>query len=110
MIRRCWGFHAALALVFVAQVVPVTGGVGAAGDQAMHVAGCAAVTVLRLWTVIGPRWRAPSEARLALILILGGEALQALLPWRQAAASDVIANAVGVALGAIVWAARPRRA
>lgn len=76
-------------------------------DKIEHLAGyalLAAYTVM-LFPARRARWRG-----LAVVFALGAaiEALQSLVPWRSNDALDLVANAAGIALGALV-AATPLR-
>ena len=69
-------------------------------DKAQHALGFAGLTVLGLWA-----YPASLRCLAPLLLLLGGgiELAQAATGWRQGDWLDLLADAVGIALVALVW-------
>lgn len=88
-------------------VPPLSGAGGPPGlDKAGHAGLFAALTVAALGSVSGRR------ARLALALLAYGalvELVQSFLPLRSADGWDLVADAVGIALGFAAWRAARQR-
>ena len=102
--RWCWrtGFWTVVLAVLVLSLLPVAylpEQAATVWDKAQHAFGFAVLTVLGLWAY-------PSRARLVLpgLLLLGAliEFAQGATGWRHGDWQDLLANAVGVALGAVV--------
>lgn len=102
--RWCWriGFWTVVLAVLVLSLLPVDylpEQATTVWDKAQHAFGFAVLTVLGLWAY-------PSRARLVLpgLLMLGAliELAQGATGWRHGDWQDVLANAVGVALGALL--------
>lgn len=89
--------------------LPLPPGTGIDGGW-LHVFGCGALmyiymsTRCRLAGWLARLW-SRGAARLWLLILVGGEGLQALVPWRGAEVADLAANATGALLGVLVWLA-----
>lgn len=102
-----WAGVAAVAVLSLAPVPPEAVQ-AAGGDKLVHFAGYA---LLGAWFGQLPDHRARPWRLLAglLALGLGLEALQGIVPWREADALDVLANAAGAAAGVAVTRGRGGR-
>lgn len=102
--RWCWrlGFWLMVGGVVVLSLIPVDylpDQVKSLWDKAQHAFGFAVLTVLGLWAYPGRvRWLLPG------LLLLGAliEVAQSATGWRQGDWQDVLANAVGVVVGALL--------
>lgn len=102
--RWCWrlGFWLFVSAVIVLSLMPVDylpDQVQSVWDKAQHAFGFAVLTVLGLWAYPGrARWVLPG------LLLLGAliELAQGATGWRHGDWQDVLANAIGIVLGAAV--------
>lgn len=96
--------------VLLASVVPThgtTGGalLGVGVDKWLHAAGFAALAVSLSASRVARGWRPGRVALAALAVGAAVEVLQWPIPWRDASGLDLLADAVGVAVGLGAWAA-----
>ncbi|WP_435119013.1 VanZ family protein [Halolamina sp. C58] len=105
---RCWLPIAVAAVVLVASLVPGGGGGGTIGpvgvDKLLHVVGYAALAAASLFALRTRTLPAILAVAVAVTAFGGGvELLQGFVPGRAVSVLDLVADAIGAALGVAAW-------
>ncbi|MEO6221963.1 MAG: VanZ family protein [Vicinamibacterales bacterium] len=109
--KKLWAWAPAVlwvAITFVVSHQPVVVIPFGAPDYVAHAVNYGILAVLLIWALANGDWSAmtmpviASAVGLAVLLGVGDEFHQSFIPGRTATVSDVVADAVGAALGACV--------